>query len=135
MACPPDYLPGVPFWRAALQAQEILLVCGAQYVRQSHHNRARVRTPTGAQWLTIPVRRGQLGKSIAETEISPEGAWWRHHTKALRYNYGSTPFYEHLMPELEPLLSEEARRLSEVTVPALRVMARWLGCQAGIREV
>ena len=94
-----------------------------------------MRTPSGIQWLTIPVKRGQLGRSIRETGISPEGDWWRHHTKALRYNYGATPFFEHLMPELLPYLTSSHVMLSEVTVPLVRVMAKWLGCQATILEV
>lgn len=134
-ACPPDYLPGFAFWAAALRADEVLLVTGAQYVRQSNHNRARVRTPEGAQWLTIPVRRGQFGSPLREMEISPEGSWWRHHSKALQYNYGSTPFYEHLMPELRPHLTAEATRLIEVSVPLIHLCARWLQCEAAFQEV
>lgn len=134
-ACPPDYLPGFAFWAAALRADEVLLVTGAQYVRQSNHNRARVRTPEGAQWLTIPVRRGQFRSPLREMEISPEGSWWRHHSKALQYNYGSTPFYEHLMPELRPYLTAEATRLIEVSVPLIHLCARWLQCEAAFREV
>ncbi len=133
-SCPPDYLPEPRFWAAALRADTVQLVTGAQYVRQSRHNRARVRTSNGTQWLTIPVKRGQFGRSIRETGISPEGDWWRHHTKALRYNYGATPYYEHLMPELLPHLTRGHAMLSEVTVPLVRVLARWLGCDATILE-
>lgn len=134
LSCPPDYLPEAPFWAAALRADTVQLISGAQYVRQSRHNRARVRTPSGAQWLTIPVNRGQFGRPIKDTRISPEGDWWRHHAKALQYNYGATPFFEHLMPELRPYFSPDHATLTEVTVPLIRVLARWLGCEATFTE-
>lgn len=133
-SCPPDFLPELRFWAGALHADTVQLRVGAQYVRQSRHNRARVRTPDGTQWLTIPVKRGQFKRSIKETGISPDGDWWRHHTKALRYNYGATPFYEHLMPDLLPYLTPDHEMLSEVTVPLIRVFAKWLGCEAAILE-
>ncbi|MFT5515718.1 MAG: hypothetical protein ACI80V_001846 [Rhodothermales bacterium] len=132
LARAPDYLPEPGFWAAALRASVITILTGAQYVRQSRHNRARIRTPQDVQWLTIPVRRGQLGLPIAETLVSPEGEWWRHHAKAIRYNYGSSPFYEHYMPELVPHLGARFGKLDEITVPLIQTIARLLGCTASI---
>jgi WbqC-like protein len=130
----PDYLPGPAFWAAALRSSTVVLLSGAQYVRQSRHNRARVRTPDGVQWLTIPVRRGQLGHSIARTELMPGSQWRRIHRKALRYNYGRTPFYEHYVDELEDAMPEAPRTVADVTVPLVRLLADWLGCEADILE-
>lgn len=111
-----------------------MLLTGCQYVRQSRHNRTRIRTPQGAQWLTIPVQKGQLGLSIAETQVSRAQDWWRNHRKALRYNYGSSPFYSHYAPAIEALTWSGETPLSGITTACIQLMAGWLGSAAPISE-
>ena len=128
----PDYFPEPGFWAVVLRADRVVLSTGAQYVRQSLHNRARIRTSQGSQWLTVPVRRGQLGASIAETLTSQDHDWWRQHRKALRFNYGKTPFYEHYQPELDGLAWQPDVPVGQVNESVIQLMAAWLDVSATI---
>ena len=123
----PDYLPEPSFWAGALRAERVVLLAGGQYVKQSRHNRARLRGPELAHWLTIPVRRGQLGRSIRDTAIQLESDWWNHHRKALQYNYGSSPYFEHYFNDIVEVMNRRSARLADVTIPLILLMAKWLG--------
>lgn len=125
---PPDYFPGPELAALGFSCDVLVLADTFQYVRQSLQNRARLRTPTGTQWITIPIRNGQHGRAICRVETDPRSPWRRSHLKAFQYNYGAAPYYEHFLPGLERVLERDAERLADITVASLRFLLEAFRC-------
>jgi hypothetical protein len=129
---PPEYFPAPSVLAAALCADRVVLADTYQYVRQSRQNRAAVRSPDGMQWLTIPLEGGQHGVPIDRCRIAERDDWRSRHLKAIRFNYGRSPFYEHFVPDLERLIAPKRRAeegggwLSDVTCATAELLLHWL---------
>lgn len=128
LVIPPEYFPSPGVAASMVRADEIVLLDTAQYSRQSFQNRTRIRNPDGAQWLTIPVRSGQFGDGIDGTEIDTSSGWRRIHDKALRFNYSTSPFFQHYRPRLDAVFNVDGPMLADVTCTAMQVAADLLGC-------
>ncbi|MGC2821293.1 MAG: WbqC family protein, partial [Candidatus Sulfotelmatobacter sp.] len=58
----PSYLPWSGFFDLVDQVDQFVLLDDAQFVKQSWHQRNRIKSPSGLLWLTVPVIfRGRLG--------------------------------------------------------------------------
>ncbi len=134
---PPEYLPRLVY--CALMAGVDRFVVGDcfQYSRQSYQNRARLRTPDGIQWITVPLVGGQFGQSIRETRVDYSHKWQKKHLKALKFNYASAPFYEHYFPDFEAVFSPRPETLGELSLSCLELIHSQLGltCELQVTRV
>ncbi|MDX1548907.1 MAG: WbqC family protein [Rhodothermales bacterium] len=112
---PPEYFPGLEYAALLLQAGAVVLADTFQYSRQSFQNRARLRTPDGWQWISVPLERGQHGAAIAGTRLREGTGWQRTHWKALVFNYGAAPFFDAYAPRLRPLFEQPWTLLGALT--------------------
>ncbi|MEM6646696.1 MAG: WbqC family protein [Bacteroidota bacterium] len=110
--CAPEYFPRAAYVALMLSVDVFVVADTFQYSRQSYQNRARIRTPQGTQWLSIPLRGGQHGLPISAVERDPRFPWQRKHQKALVYNYRSAPFFLHYeIPIGEVMARDDAHLL------------------------
>jgi hypothetical protein len=109
-----------------------------QYARRHWHNRNRIKTADGVQWLTIPVAtRGRFEQPIDEVEIEKAGAgkhWAEKHWRALELAYRRAPFFEALAPTIEAFYERASKedRLTDVNEIFLRGIAGLLGLKTRI---
>jgi hypothetical protein len=90
----PTYLPWIGYFDLIDQVDAFVLLEDVQFEKQSWQQRNRIKTPTGLQWLTVPVMfRGRLGQLIKDVEIR-DVEFWRSHCRAIELNYRRTPFFE-----------------------------------------
>lgn len=130
---PPEYWPRPLFLALMDAADQIVLGDTLQYSRQSHQNRALVRTPQGSQWLSIPLKGRQHGLPICDVAIrGKERRWIRKHWRALHYNYRTTPFFDFFEPELAPLFDREWRRLGDLICTSVHVLAGLFGIETPV---
>ena len=90
---PPEYWPRIPYLALMQSVDMFILADTFQYSRQSFQNRARLRTADGWSWISVPLLGRQHGRPITETQIDGRAAWASKHQRALRYNYGGTPYF------------------------------------------
>lgn len=132
---PPEYFPG-PLWAAiALSSDVVVLTDTFPYIRQSLQNRARLRTPSGASWLTVPVSRGGVGRPLDSIRTDDSTPWRRTHRRTLQYHYGSSAFGSHYLGLIEAEVFGSARCTSgllvDLTLASSLFLLRALG--AGVR--
>ncbi len=120
---PPEYWPRPVFLALMDIADRMVLADTLPYSRQSHQNRARVRNPAGAQWLSVPLAAGKKGRAIREARIEGSNRWIRKHWRALAYNYRATPFFELYEPELASFFDREWAWLGEITCASVQKIA------------
>ena len=128
----PEYLPGCAFFAMMRSADCVVLADTHQYSRQSYHNRARVRTPQGWQWLSVPLVGGQHGRPIKQTEIDNRTPWRERHTRSIRYNYSSAPFYDYYIDPLNQIGKGDWKTLGDVCCAGIEWLARILAPGATI---
>jgi hypothetical protein len=104
----PTYLPWLGYFDLIDQVDAFVILDSVQFEKQSWQQRNRIKTPTGLQWLTVPVVfRGRFGQLIHEVEIR-DGEFWRNHLRAIELSYRRAPFFENYFPELSHRLKSAA---------------------------
>ena len=101
---PPDYFPPAAHAALLASAGRVVLADTFAFSRQSTHNRARIGTAQGPQWITVPRGHASVGTPMNRIAVADDG-WARRHLRALRSSYGMAPFADHLLPEVEALLA------------------------------
>lgn len=122
---PPDYFPRLPYAALLLHADRFVLADTFPFSRQGGHNRARVRTSQGAQWVTVPRRHAGRPLALRDVALAAED-WPRRHLAALRSAYGMAPFYEHVAPGLARLLARPYGSLADLACATVEWTAEWL---------
>ncbi len=98
-----NYIPWKGYFDMIAAVDEFILYDDMQYTRRDWRNRNRIKTPHGAQWLTVPVKvKGKYHQKIRDTEIS-DSEWAASHWNALTQNYCRTPYFKEISDWLEPL--------------------------------
>jgi hypothetical protein len=100
----PTYLPWSGYFDLIDQVDVFVLLDSVQFEKQSWQQRNRIKTPTGLQWLTVPVMfRGRFGQLIKEVEIR-DSEFWRSHLRAIELNYRRSRFFDQYFEGLTSLL-------------------------------
>jgi hypothetical protein len=125
----PTYLPWLGYFDLLDQVDQFVLLDSVQFEKQSWQQRNRIKTPTGLQWLTVPVVfRGKLGQRIADVEIR-EREFWRDHIRAIELNYRRAPYFDEYFEALSKVLASETAHgsLSRLTTEMLGWFAQTIG--------
>lgn len=130
----PTYLPWVGYFDLIDEVDSFVVLDNVQFEKQSWQQRNRIKTPTGLQWLTVPVQfRGRLGQKILEVEIR-EAEFWRKHLRAIELNYRRSPYFDEYFAELTNILKNYGAnsRLVDVNVCLLNWFLKILGVRTPI---
>ena len=128
-----NYIPWKGYFDMIAAVDEFILYDDMQYTRRDWRNRNQIKTPQGAQWLTVPVLvKGKYHQKIRETEI--DGAdWAAAHWKALVQNYKRTPHFKSVAEWLEPIyLGESFTNISELNRRLIEQVCVYLGIKTKI---
>jgi hypothetical protein len=124
----PGYLPWLGFFDQLRRADIFVYYDDVQYDKHGWRNRNRIKTQTGAVWLSVPVRHSGLGSPrILDLEIDARAPWARKHVASIRQAYARAPYLGCYMPALEELLHRKWERLVDLDMAAADLMATWFG--------
>ena len=121
------YVPWRGFFDLIGRCDEYVIFDQTQYAKRHWHNRNRINTATGVEWLTIPVlSKGRYEQSIDQVEI--EKPWAEKHWRALELAYRRAPSFETLAPTVRGWYerADKERRLTDVNALFLREIASLL---------
>jgi hypothetical protein len=127
------YIPWKGFFDLIGRCDEYVIYDSAQYVKRHWHNRNRIKTANGIEWLTIPViTKGRFEQAINEVEI--EKPWAEKHWRALELAYRRAPYFGQLAPAVRGWYerSDKQPRLSDVNAIFLHGIAELLGLKTSI---
>lgn len=93
-----------------------------QYTRHDWRNRNKIKTPAGAQWITVPVGAGE-NRLICEVTIN-DSAWQAEHWNKIRQHYGRRRHFMRYKPFLEDAyLGQQWNNLSVMNQYLIRGIA------------
>jgi hypothetical protein len=122
------YVPWRGFFDLIGRCDEYVIFDQVQYARRHWHNRNRIKTAAGLEWLTIPVvSKGRLDQAIDKVEI--EKPWAEKHWRAIELAYRRAPYFGALAPLVQDWYERAAKEtmLSGVNEIFLRQIAGLLG--------
>ena len=127
------YIPWKGFFDLIGRCDEYVVYDSAQYAKRHWHNRNRVKTADGVQWLTIPViAKGRFEQPIDQVEI--EKPWADKHWRTLELAYKRAPFFEQVAPTVKAWYeqADKQSRLTDVNAIFLHGIAGMLGLKTRI---
>jgi hypothetical protein len=126
----PDFLPWIGFFQRLLGADLYVALDHAQFVSGSSRSwthRDRIKTPAGAQWLSLSVQKAPLGTPINRILLSPDPAWRAANLNLLRENYRRAPHFAEIFPRLEALYATPSERLIDLNLASIDLLQELLG--------
>lgn len=127
--CQPTYLPWLGYFDLMDQVDAFVLLDTVQFEKQSWQQRNRIKTPTGLQWLTVPVVfRGRLEQKIHEVEIR-DAEFAGKHLRGIELNYARSRFFPSHFLEISGILQglDSGAHLASLNLRLISWMVRVLG--------
>lgn len=123
-----NYIPWKGYFDLIAAVDEFILYDEMQYTRRDWRNRNKIKTPKGAEWLTVPVvSKGRYHQRICDTEIQGQD-WRRSHWNAIQVNYRRAPHFDDIAALIEPFYkSAEHTHLSALNQSFIERIAGYLG--------
>ncbi|WP_046755609.1 WbqC family protein [Kordia jejudonensis] len=123
-----NYIPWKGYFDMINRADIFVMYDEMQYTKNDWRNRNIIKTQTGTQWLTIPVKMsGKFGQKINETEVS-NTIWRKKHWKTIVQNYNKTPYFETYKDIFENLyLHSSETNLSNINCAFIKAINTILG--------
>jgi hypothetical protein len=122
------YVPWRGFFDLIGRCDVYVMFDQVQYVRRHWHNRNRIKTATGVEWLTIPVvSKGRFEQPIDRVEI--EKPWAEKHWRAIELAYRRAPYFDSMAPIVQDWYRRAAKEplLTEINAIFLREISSLLG--------
>ncbi len=124
----PDFLPYLGFFHKMLSADVFVLYDTAQYSRRGYHNRNRIKTSRGVDWITVPVRLSGISP-ICEVEVDNTQQWQRRLWRKIQVNYGRAPYFGSLAGDVETVIKRPWTRLVDLNSALLDIARRILSIE------
>jgi WbqC-like protein family len=122
----PRFFPGLHYLHRMLVADVFVIFDTVQFNPRHEENRARLLTPRGPDWLTIPMRKTHREQLIRETPVDNSQAWPGRALKTIQHLYGKAPHYRTHAPAIQSILETPYENLTELDraswEPALRLL-------------
>ena len=116
----PNFLPYIGYFQKMASVDEFVLYDDAQFSKEGFINRNRIKSPTGAQWITVPVlTKGRLQQSILEVEIAQNTKWCKKVRGSVRQNYGKCLHFKTYYESFEQIMLGEFSNLVDLNIALL----------------
>ena len=126
----PSYIPWRGYFHQIRKADVFVFYDDVQYDHRGWRNRNRIKTPRGAEWLTIPVlAKGVQARNIpiCDVQICWDRPWNTTHLRALQHNYAQAPFFSRYQAMLERWYQRHPDRLADFDIETTVELAREIG--------
>lgn len=128
----PSYIPWRGYFHQIHKADLFVFYDDVQYDERGWRNRNQIKTPTGLQWLTIPVQTKGVRSaktSIKDIRMVPNTSWHVNHWRSLQRNYSRAPFFKQYAARLGEYYATDSEFLADFTIRLTIRLARELGIE------
>ena len=118
-----NYIPWKGYFDIIHDIDLFVFYDDVQFTKNDWRNRNKIKTPRGAEWLSIPVGIG-LNRMVCEVEL-PDPTWQQRHWDVIRQNYRKAPYFEVCRQFFEEVfLGRPWRNLSALNQHLIQSIAR-----------
>jgi hypothetical protein len=124
-----NYLPWKGYFDIIHDVDLFVFYDDVQFTKNDWRNRNLIKTPGGAQWLTVPVGQ-DIRRRICDVTL-PDARWAKVHWRTLSQNYSRAPHFERYREFFESVyLGRTWTTLSELNRHLIEGISRELGIGA-----
>jgi hypothetical protein len=111
----PDFMPYLGFFDRFRDADLYVALDNVQYVNSSRGwtNRDKIKTEEGEKWLSVSVEKTSRSTLIKDVVISKNIDWKKKHLSIIHQNYGSSPYYEEIITNIEKIYQIQYENLRD----------------------
>ncbi len=126
----PTYLPWMGFFGMMKSVDLFVFLDDVQFAHRSWQQRNRIRVAGGEAWLTVPVTR-PLGQRtpIDRVLVNYDQGFPDSHVAMLHSNYGRSPHFTEVVPDIERILRARMAGLCDLNVSLTGFLANALGVE------
>lgn len=120
----PDFMPHLGFFDRFLEADLYISLDHVQFVRntsRSWTNRDKIKTPQGARWLTVAVKKSSSFSPINSIELADTN-WRDENLSLLTEHYKRSSGFKEVMPEIERLYAQPFRLLKDFNIASIELL-------------
>ncbi len=125
----PHYLPWLGYLDKLAKADLFVVMDDLQYEAQNFQNRQRLKLPSGAAWLTVPLERGSQTDRIRDKQIdnsgSPKQHWQRRTWLTIEHAYRRAPHFARYADALHDLYTRPWQSLIALDLHVLELARGW----------
>ena len=115
----PNYVP----WRGYIDFIDdvdlFILLDTVQYTDRDWRNRNKIKTTSGTQWISVPVKYTYRNQPISEIKIFNENQWQKKQLNLLKQNYSISPFFSLIEQNFQEIISREHEFLTDLNLELL----------------
>jgi hypothetical protein len=126
-----NYIPWKGYFDIIAKSDVFVIYDEVQYTKNDWRNRNIILTPTGENWLTIPVIVNSLDQKIYETKTATYN-WNRKHYNSIVFNYSKANGFVDFKDFFEDLYSFSSRSLTEINTKFIKSICEILGIKTKI---
>lgn len=125
----PAYLPWLGYFDRIASSDLLIFLDHVQIENgSSFTNRNRIRSATGSQWLTVPIRNsGSAPRAIDRVQIVNDRPWRKKHWTSIRSNYAKARHFDTYAEELSDYFDGEQSLLVDTLLDGYHLLAGMLG--------
>lgn len=127
------YLPGLPYLREVLRADDVVLEAQEHFVKQSYRSRCEILTANGTLSLSIPLEKHGDKEIISQKRISYAENWQQQHWRTISSAYKSSPYFEFFEDDLRPFYEQRYEFLMAYNTALLKAILHILRVKKEIR--
>lgn len=129
----PDHMPWLGFFHKVNKADVYVILDNVKYRKLYFHNRNRIRTASGEQWISIPVAKHNDSTLINEIRLSADNQKQREkNARIIQQSYQKAPFFDSYWPEFREVYLGSWESLCKLNVELLLLLFRYIGIQKKI---
>jgi hypothetical protein len=126
----PEYIPWLGFFDKLARCDTYVIYDDAQYQHGGFHNRNRIRTSTGWEWLTVPITHGHP-QTIKEVKICGD-EWKTKQLNSIKAQYRKTPYFQMYYPLLEEAILFNHELLIGLNLHLIKAVADAMGIKVNM---
>jgi len=126
-----QFLPWAPYISKIVKSDLFVILDDVQFQKNGVQNRNMIKTPTGAQWVTVAVN-AHLGDPINEVKVSNPSLTYRSLLKTLELNYRKSKYFELTYGWIEKVCKQGITSLKELNQAILSEVLIQLECKTEI---
>jgi hypothetical protein len=117
----PNFVPWIGYFYKISKADVFVLLDDVQFTKNSFINRNQIKTPQGAQWLTLPaLQTGKFGQNINEVGIVQFEHNIKKVLKTVEGNYKKAAFYDQYFPGFENCLLQNGDNMAAINIALIK---------------
>jgi hypothetical protein len=112
-------------------ADVLVIYDDVQFSKGSFTNRVQVKTPTGIQWMTVPLQGLKLGAVIDEVKTRPALDWREKHLSLLDRSLKGAPYANDAFLMAREIYSVDHLSIGHLARASMLALANYFGLLVG----